>query len=169
MTQARIIVREPNGVQRTLPLTPRGLTIGRGTDNNLVINYPTTSRYHAQVTTDGFEYYVTDLNSGNGSYLGDTRLAPNQLTPWPQGLPLQIGDVLIYLEEGAQQPGQQPQQPQKGRKKDRQKTETIVGWAPPAEQKKPGASLWTMILLAGLAVVCICAALGAAGYLLFYQ
>ncbi|MCP4711728.1 MAG: FHA domain-containing protein, partial [Planctomycetes bacterium] len=88
MSQHSITIIEPNGVQRSRPLTTRGLTIGRGTDNDLVINYNNVSRHHAQILFDNGYYYVLDLNSANGAYLGNVRLAPNEPTLWRPGTPL---------------------------------------------------------------------------------
>lgn len=166
MAQTRIVVKEPNGVQRTMPLTPRGLSIGRGSDNSLVVNYPTASRYHAQITFDGGYYYVTDLNSGNGTYLGETRLPPNEPVAWMPGTPLHVSDVVVQLEEGQYQP--QAQQPKKPGSRGRQSTETITGWVPLTDdtQDKSKNRVLTIVLLVGV-FLCACAALGTAGYFLF--
>jgi len=99
MRQDRVTVVEPNGVQRTRPLTPRGMMIGRGGGCDLIVAYSSVSRNHARVTFDGKAYYVTDLGSANGTYLGDTRLMPNESTPWTFGQPLHIGQVTIHLQQ----------------------------------------------------------------------
>jgi pSer/pThr/pTyr-binding forkhead associated (FHA) protein len=116
MTQDRINIVEPNGVERTRPISLQGLTIGRGADNDLTLAYDLISRYHAQITYEGGRYYVTDLNSANGTYIDRDRLTPNMPTLWPAGRPLQIGKVIIYLEQVAQP---QPQPVETG--------ETVVG------------------------------------------
>ena len=175
MTQSRISITEPNGVQRMMPLSPRGLTIGRGSDNDVVINYPTTSRYHAQITFDGSYYYVTDLNSGNGSYLDNARLNPNEPVVWMPGARLQIGEVVIQQEQSQYQ-SQQPQQvqPQPGkpgkRERDRQNTETIAGWVPPGQQtqSKSSGRIWLIIVLV-LVFLCICAGLAVGGYFYIFN
>lgn len=116
MTQDRITIVEPNGVERTRPIAPQGLTIGRGADNDLTLAYDLISRYHAQITSEGGRYYVTDLNSANGTYIDRDKLAPNMPTLWPSGKPLRIGKVIIHLEQMAQP---QPQVAETG--------ETVVG------------------------------------------
>lgn len=62
------LVVEVNGVRH--PLTPPGVTIGRGTDAQLRINDPGISRLHARInvtsTIDGFTLDVEDLGSTNG-------------------------------------------------------------------------------------------------------
>lgn len=162
MEQTRITITEPNGVQRTLPLTARGVTIGRGSDNNLVINYPDVSRYHAQIASDGLTAYVTDLGSGNGTFLDQQPLVPNVSTVWPPGVLLQVGSAKIQLIQGFDQPNyvQQAQQP---RSKERQSTETFVGWAPPKEAGPPRN--WSLIGgVIAVAVLCGCAMVGTAVY-----
>ncbi len=101
-TSDRIKIIEPNGVERTRPITFQGLTIGRGADNSLTLAYNLISRYHAQVTYQDGRYYVTDLNSANGTYVNKNRLTPNTPTVWPPGAPLGIGEVTIYLERISQ-------------------------------------------------------------------
>lgn len=106
MSQDRISVVEPNGIQRTRPLTGQGLTIGRGTENDLVLGYSVVSRNHARITCQGQNYYVTDLGSANGTYLGPNRLEPNVPTIWKWGVPLKIGDVTINLIRVEPQPAE---------------------------------------------------------------
>lgn len=102
MQQDQITIIEPNGVERTRPISPGGLTISRGHDNMLALGYDLISRYHAQVTFEGGRYYVTDLNSANGTYLGKNRLTPNMPTVWKPGQPLRVGEVIIQLQQVVQ-------------------------------------------------------------------
>lgn len=104
MNQDRISIVEPNGIQRMRPLTHQGLTIGRGTENDLVLAYSNISRNHAQITCQGQSYYVTDLGSANGTYLGDAQLEPNVPKLWQWGRPLKIGDITINLIQVESQP-----------------------------------------------------------------
>lgn len=104
MNQDRISIVEPNGIQRVRPLTRQGLTIGRGTENDLVLAYSNISRNHARITCQGQSYYVTDLGSANGTYLGDAKLEPNVPKLWQWGRPLKIGDITINLIQVESQP-----------------------------------------------------------------
>lgn len=45
------------------------VTIGRQSDNDVVINDPSVSRHHARLERDGPTYVVTDLNSTNGTLI----------------------------------------------------------------------------------------------------
>jgi predicted component of type VI protein secretion system len=147
MSGDRVTILEPNGVQRTKPLTFRGLNIGRGDENDLVIGYTAVSRNHALVTYNQGRYYVTDLNTGNGTYLGEDRLVPNTPTLWAPGRALRIGDVLMHLEHtGDADP----------------KAETFAGLLPAGDQEggehdTRGALKWLLgaVVLAVLLVVVI--------------
>ena len=99
MNGDRIIVTEPNGVQRSRPMATWGMSIGRGDDNDLIISYGTVSRKHAVVTAERGRYYATDLNSTAGTFLDNVRLEPNKPTAWLPGHVLRVGDVMIQLEQ----------------------------------------------------------------------
>jgi ABC-type multidrug transport system ATPase subunit/pSer/pThr/pTyr-binding forkhead associated (FHA) protein len=50
------------------------LTFGRDASNDVVLNKPNVSRFHAQVTRVGKRYYVTDMRSSNGTFVNDKRV-----------------------------------------------------------------------------------------------
>ena len=55
-------------------------TIGRGTDNDLALVVDTmVSGRHAQILREGHHYWLVDLDSRNGVYLGDHRLQKRSL------------------------------------------------------------------------------------------
>ena len=171
MMQTRVVVKEPNGVQRTVPLTAQGLTIGRSPDNDLVINYPITSRHHAQITSGGGNFYVTDLDSGNGTFMGDVRLTPNEATIWALGIPVRIGDVLLQLEQGQFQPQtlEQPPEPAAGKLAgaERQRTDIVTGEVSDQSSQKGTNRLW-LVLIILVVFACICAVLSSAGYIFLF-
>jgi predicted component of type VI protein secretion system len=171
MNQDQITIIEPNGVQRTRPLTVRGLTIGREASNDLLISYDRVSRRHAQVIFDQGYYYVIDLNSANGTYLGNNRLAPNEPTVWVPGTPLSIGDVLIHLGQGQpEQPPQPAPAPAAGTEavhSQRDKEDTFVGptmGTPSQTATGGGAGRILLLLLLLLFLLCACVALGGGAY-----
>lgn len=144
MNQDRIQIVEPNGVERARPLSRSTLTIGRGPENDLILNYELVSRHHAKITYEAGVYYVTDLDSANGTYLVNRELPPNQPVAWTSNKPLQIGEVVIYLE---QQGGQQAVRPD----------ETISISGAPASDMKQQTSLlrWILVALAGLFILTV--------------
>ncbi|MFW0790705.1 FHA domain-containing protein [Gordonia sp. CPCC 205333] len=50
------------------------LTIGRTPENDIVVNHHLVSRQHLSIEWRSGQWYVTDLGSTNGSYVGPTRI-----------------------------------------------------------------------------------------------
>ena len=50
------------------------LTFGRDPGNDVVLDMPSVSRFHAQVTRVGRRYFVSDLRSSNGTFVNDNRV-----------------------------------------------------------------------------------------------
>lgn len=62
-----------------IDLTRAPITIGKNSSMaNLVIQDESISRMHAKITRQNAKYFITDLNSTNGSYKNGLRLNPNQ-------------------------------------------------------------------------------------------
>lgn len=61
--------------------------------------HSSVSSRHAQFTTDASgTWYVTDLGSTNGTFYGDTQLAPNQPTPLSDGTFLTIANIEFFVQ-----------------------------------------------------------------------
>lgn len=56
---------------REFPVSKTLLSIGRGLDNDLVIDDPRVSRHHAQITFRHSHYLLRDLRSTNGTFVND--------------------------------------------------------------------------------------------------
>ncbi len=75
------------------PLT----SIGRSRSNDIVISSDAVSRYHAQITKQGSEIIVRDLDSTNGTYINDD-VERTQECRLRRGDQIRIGEtVLKYL------------------------------------------------------------------------
>jgi len=72
-------------------------TIGRGTDNDLVIRDPSVSRHHARVVRQSDGYYIEDLNSFNGTTVG-ARVLQGDRAPLPDAAVIAIGDIDVRFE-----------------------------------------------------------------------
>lgn len=79
MPSATVTFRQPTSVR---PLPVRTVRIGRGTDNDLVIDDLVVSRRHAElrVQPDGV-YAIVDLGSHNGTFLNGQPIEQAQVSP----------------------------------------------------------------------------------------
>src|SRR5947208_5988689 len=59
---------------RRIALEPPGISIGRRSDNDLVLEGERVSRHHARIAASDGRWYVADLGSMNGTCVNDARL-----------------------------------------------------------------------------------------------
>jgi pSer/pThr/pTyr-binding forkhead associated (FHA) protein len=86
----------PNAGQ-VVPLTNGPLLLGRGTDAALRLDDDYVSTRHARIATNGEQWFVEDLGSTNGTYLGSQRVtAP---TPIAIGTPVRLGKTVVELRK----------------------------------------------------------------------
>jgi Tol biopolymer transport system component/serine/threonine protein kinase len=90
----------PDGRVETYKIKAGGLTIGRDEENDITLDNSKVSRRHARVQYDGGKFWVSDLNSRNGTFIGTTRLIPGEPENWKPGQSMKIGDARLVLKEG---------------------------------------------------------------------
>ena len=79
---------------------PDRITIGRTSNNDVVISEHSVSRLHAYVReADG--WVVADAGSKNGSWIGDFALEPRREFALPSGTVLRLGDVRLTFYPAA--------------------------------------------------------------------
>jgi serine/threonine-protein kinase len=94
-TRIQIVYKESTA--QTFTLHSGTTIIGRGRQNDIPLLDPKASQRHAQITWDGMEYHVMDLNSTNGTYLGNTKLLPGIPEVWRQNQNMRIGDTWLRI------------------------------------------------------------------------
>ena len=94
----RLVLRNSTGdeIHKHALKTSDEVSIGRGSDNDVVLGWEGVSRRHALARMQSGELWIEDCGSKNGLLLEDRRLGRFQLRP---GVPVQIGDGFLSLEE----------------------------------------------------------------------
>ena len=94
---AELIVKYPDRAAEHFQINRLRITIGRSARNDLCIPDPFASRVHAEVRSEGDEYFLQDLGSANGTlYNGSVVEAPINLS---RGGRIQIGETEIVFND----------------------------------------------------------------------
>jgi pSer/pThr/pTyr-binding forkhead associated (FHA) protein len=95
---SRLVVFRDGVVHRAVELTARGVTIGRGLQNDLVLEDPdrTVSRFHAEVRLEAGRWVLMDLNSQNGTWVDARRVDRVELR---SGVPVIIGRYSLVFDD----------------------------------------------------------------------
>jgi pSer/pThr/pTyr-binding forkhead associated (FHA) protein len=90
------IVGGPNAGQ-SVPLGDEPILLGRGTDAAIRLDDDYVSTRHARFATNGEEWFVEDLGSTNGTYVGSQRVS----APVPVGIGIQVrlGKTIVELRK----------------------------------------------------------------------
>lgn len=99
----RLRVIQPGGDPRLRPgviiaLKPE-TNIGSQAGNDLVLRDRFVSGQHARLRWDGATWWVDDLNSTNGTFINQQRVAPGVPAGLASGSILQIGDLAFEMVE----------------------------------------------------------------------
>lgn len=91
-----VVTAGPNEGQ-VVPLDLQPILMGRGSDAALRLDDDYVSTRHARIATNGEQWFVEDLGSTNGTYLGSQRVtAP---TPIAVGTPVRLGKTIVELRK----------------------------------------------------------------------
>lgn len=92
-------------IDKTVVLSQPSYVFGRHPDCDFVIDVPSASRQHFQVSREGNAYFVQDLNSRNHTYLNDEEVQARR--PLSHGDRIRVCDVVFsfHVEQGAALPG----------------------------------------------------------------
>ena len=92
----KLLLKFNAAVIKEYSLDKPAFSVGRKTDNDIVIDNPTVSAHHCKITFVGDTYFVEDLNSTNGTLLNSRELhGEAELTP---GDVIRIGDTEFRFE-----------------------------------------------------------------------
>jgi hypothetical protein len=93
----RAVLREvaPDGRERRVAVEAGVLTLGRATDNGLVVQDARVSRHHARLQVRQGRLVLTDLHSTNGTRVNGVRVGEVALG---EGDRIQVGDTTLVVE-----------------------------------------------------------------------
>lgn len=87
----------PDALQEEYTVGTQGFKIGRLSDNDLTLNHREISRQHIRIIWREDKYFVEDLGSSNGSFLGDERLKPREPVELREGDTIRFGPYTLQL------------------------------------------------------------------------
>lgn len=127
------------------------LTIGQGSQNDLVLADDSVSTTHARLEYSAGSWLLTDLASTNGTYVQGTRLAPNTPTPLAYGSDVRFGGLRLAFH---QVPTADPDAA-------RARYVPPTASVPVAERRALRIPVWVFVLLVILAAAIVFFAVGA--------
>ncbi|HEX5501295.1 MAG TPA: FHA domain-containing protein [Thermomicrobiales bacterium] len=108
---AFLIVQRGEDIGRRYDLDTVQLTVGRGSDNDMVLNDPMVSRYHAVVKRQGGHFTIIDLGSANPVVVNDQVLEAGIAQQLGHRDVIFIGKtVFAFQQRGADSRAPQPAQ-----------------------------------------------------------
>jgi len=87
------------------PLDGGGLSVGSDPDNDIVLDDPYVSGFHARLWVEGGRCLVRDLDSRNGVFVAEQKVREGQV---PLGCQLRVGQTILMVSEG-EEDGNLPQ------------------------------------------------------------
>ncbi|MCW2749373.1 MAG: hypothetical protein JWR83_483 [Aeromicrobium sp.] len=90
------VIDGPNAGQ-SVPLGDAPILLGRGTDAAIRLDDDYVSTRHARFATNGEQWFVEDLGSTNGTYLGSQRITSP--IPIGIGIPVRLGKTIVELQK----------------------------------------------------------------------
>ena len=71
------------------PLDKQVIKVGRNLENDLVLNHPTVSRFHAEIQYQERQFILIDKNSSSGTFLNNKKITEFQLF---------AGDIILFAK-----------------------------------------------------------------------
>jgi hypothetical protein len=95
-SRALLLLETSRGVN-PIPLETTLLTVGRGLDNDIVLEDARVSRHHAQLRYKSRRFWLTDLGSTNGTFINGERVSESALS---NGDAISLGGLELLFREG---------------------------------------------------------------------
>lgn len=93
---ARLLYRDLSGQPCEVRLDRPQVSLGRARDNDVILDDPRVSRYHARIVLRYGQYLLQDLGSTHGTAVNDTPVRESVLR---SGDRISLGGIELYFEE----------------------------------------------------------------------
>ncbi|MHA7134471.1 FHA domain-containing protein FhaB/FipA [Oerskovia turbata] len=80
----------------TIPLSSSSILLGRAPNCTLVLDDGYSSSRHARIFPQGGAWFVEDLGSTNGTFVGERRISG--IEPLPPGVGVRVGQSIVELQ-----------------------------------------------------------------------
>ena len=96
--ESKLCILVGKGQGESFKLAPeKEYTVGRHSENDIIIEDDNISRNHFKIQIKGDKYFITDLHSKNGTFVGGKDLSPGIATEVREGVPIVIGMTILSL------------------------------------------------------------------------
>jgi pSer/pThr/pTyr-binding forkhead associated (FHA) protein len=93
----KLVITQGARAGTTMDLAGSEIVMGRGNDVTLPLGDDYSSGRHARLFSQNGQWFVEDLGSTNGTYLGRAKVSRPE--PVPVGVPIRIGKTVIELRK----------------------------------------------------------------------
>jgi len=93
----RVFIHNGPRKGRSMQINKDSASVGRGPDNDVMIDDPSVSKRHAIIFQTPKGYSIEDLRSQNGTWINGTLITSGKKTGIENGIPISIGNVLVSI------------------------------------------------------------------------
>jgi adenylate cyclase len=97
----RLYILNGSDVGRSFELKEGVNTVGRSFENDVTLHDKTVSRQHLKIVKKADRWFVTDLESENGTFFGGKYLPPGKEMEVKEGVPIAIGMTVMAIGESS--------------------------------------------------------------------
>ncbi len=97
LQQDQVQVLNQGKTTLSVPIKTSGMVIGRDEKADIFLNDSQVSRSHARITIENGQYYITDLESTNGTFIDNAQLLPGKRELWSADKAVRIAGFWLRL------------------------------------------------------------------------